>query len=100
MKFLKQTLGVHKNTSNDMVYGEVGVFPLDIHIKSRMMGYWSKIILGTDTKFCSVMYYCLLHLDRLGIYTSYVFKTFVMSVVCHGYGCLKMISIQHGLKKL
>ncbi len=70
MTFLKQTLGVHKNISNDMVYGEVGVFPLDIHIKSRMTGYWSEFILGEDIKLCSVMYHCLLHVDRLGIYTS------------------------------
>ncbi len=39
MKFLKQVLGAHNNTSNDMVYGELGVFPFDIYIKSRMMGY-------------------------------------------------------------
>lgn len=38
MKFLKQALGVHKNTGNDMVYGELGVFPLDIHIKSSFKG--------------------------------------------------------------
>ncbi len=70
MKFLKQVLGVHKNTSNDMVYGELGVFPLDIYIKSRMIGHWARLISGKNTKLCYVMYHCLLQLDRLGLYTS------------------------------
>ncbi len=56
MKFLKQVLGVHKNTSNDTVYDELGVFPLDIHIKSRIRGYWSRLISGKNTKLCYVMY--------------------------------------------
>ncbi len=56
MKFLKQVLRVHKNTSNDMVYGDLGVFPLDIYIKRRMIGYWSRLISGKNTKLCYVMY--------------------------------------------
>ena len=70
MKFLKQVLGVHKNTCNDMVYGELGVFPLDIYIKSRMIGYWSRLISGKNSKLSYVMYQCLLQLDRLGLFTS------------------------------
>ena len=70
MRFLKQVLGVHKNTSNDMVYGELGVFPLDIYIKGRMIGYWSRLITGKNAKLCYVVYQCLLQLDRVGLYTS------------------------------
>ena len=39
LKFLKQVLYVHKKTSNDMVYGELGVYPVEIYIKSRMVGF-------------------------------------------------------------
>ena len=39
MKYLKQVLCVHKKTSNDIVYGELGVYPLEIHVKTRMIGY-------------------------------------------------------------
>ena len=35
LKFLKQVLYVDKKTNNDMVYGELGVYPLDIYIKSN-----------------------------------------------------------------
>ncbi len=48
-----------------MVYGELSVFPLDIYIKSRMIGYWSRLISGKNTTLCYVMYQCLLQLDRL-----------------------------------
>ncbi len=40
MKFLKQVLDVHKNMYNDMVYGELGIFSLDIYIMSRMIRYY------------------------------------------------------------
>ena len=70
LKFLKQMLFVHKKTSNDMVYGELGVYPLEIHIKCRMLCYWSRLISGKHTKLSYVMYQCLLYLDRTGLYTS------------------------------
>ncbi len=69
-KFCKQILLVHKNTCNDMVYGELGVFPLTIHIKCKMIVYWARLISGKDSKLCFIMYQCLLYLDRSGIYTS------------------------------
>ncbi len=70
LKFLKHLLFVHKNTSNDMVYGELGAYPLSIHIKYRMLCYWSLMISGKQSKLCYVMYQCLLYLDRIGLYTS------------------------------
>lgn len=52
-----------------MIYGELGVYTLNIYIKRKMIGYWARMISGKETKLCFVMYRCLLHLDRLGIYT-------------------------------
>ncbi len=68
-----------------MVYGELGVLPLDIYIKSRMIGYWSRLISGKNIKLCYVMYQCLLQLDRLGLYTS------------PWLGCMKNISNDCGM---
>ncbi len=68
VSFLKHILYVHKRTSNDMVYGELGVYPLIIYIKCKIIGYWARMISGKETKLCFVMYRFLLHLDRLGIY--------------------------------
>ena len=70
MKFFKHVLYVHKNTSTDIVYGELGAYPLEVIIKCRMINYWSRLILGKITKLSYLMYRCLLNLDTLGVYSS------------------------------
>ena len=59
-----------KNTSNVMVCGELGVYPLDICIKCKMLCFWSRLITGKHSKLSYVMYQCLFHFDGLGLYTS------------------------------
>ena len=46
MKFLKHVLFVHKNTSIDIVYGELGVYPVEVYIKCKTIGFWLRIISG------------------------------------------------------
>ncbi len=46
LRFLKHLLFVHKNIRNYVVYGELGAYPLNIHIKCRMLCYWSWMISG------------------------------------------------------
>ena len=70
IKFLKYTLGVQKNTCNDMVYGDLGVCPLEVEIKVRIVKYWVRLITGKPGKLAYIMYQCLLYLDTVGLYTS------------------------------
>ncbi len=51
-KFLKHILGVHRRTTNNMVYGELGRYSLEIQIKKRMIGYWERLIIGKKSKLC------------------------------------------------
>ena len=44
MKFLKQILGVRPQTSNVIIYGELGRMPLSIIRKERILKYWYKLI--------------------------------------------------------
>ena len=44
MRFLKQVLGVRKQTSNIAVYRELGRFPLVVLRKIRILKYWFKIL--------------------------------------------------------
>ena len=39
-----------------MVYGETGRYPLLITVKTRMIMYWAKILMGNDNKLTSVFY--------------------------------------------
>ncbi len=70
MKFLKHVLYVHKNTSTDVVYGELGEYPVDVIINTRMIGYWSRLVTGKATKLRMIMYTSLLYLDLNNRYSS------------------------------
>ena len=39
IKFCKQILNLKYSTPNDMVYGELGRFPLNINVKVRMISF-------------------------------------------------------------
>ncbi len=69
-KFLKHVLFVHKKTSNDIVYGELGVYPLQVNINCRMINFWVRLITGRNSKFSYLMYCCLWQLDQQGLYSS------------------------------
>ena len=45
LKFIKIILNLKRCTPNHIVYGEVGVYPLKIDIQTRMVSYWSKLLL-------------------------------------------------------
>ena len=44
LKFLKHLLNIRSSTNNCIVYGETGVYPIAIDIKTRIISYWSKLI--------------------------------------------------------
>ena len=69
-KFLKHVLFVHGKTSNDIVYGELGVYPLEVDIKCRMINFWVRLITGRNSKLSFLMYRCLLRLYQEGLYSS------------------------------
>ena len=44
------------STPSDMVYGELGQYPTEIDIKSRVVSFRSKILLGKDTKLSAAIF--------------------------------------------
>jgi hypothetical protein len=54
LKFCKLLLHVKTSTPNFMIYGELGRYRIDIDIKVRMISYWSKLILGNQSKISSL----------------------------------------------
>ena len=47
---------MHIKTCNNMVYGELGRFPLNITIKQRVVGYWAQILSGKEAKLTRLVY--------------------------------------------
>lgn len=63
-------LNVRKTTCNAKVYGELGKYPVSVHIKSRMLNYWARLLTGKQTKLCFVMYEGLLKLYNENTFRS------------------------------
>ena len=72
LSFLKYILNVNKFTCSNMVYGEVGT--LIVNIKSRVLLFWSSLIMRDENNRCnkipSILYRLLLKLHVLDVYTS------------------------------
>ena len=50
IEFLRSIIRVNKSTPLYMIHGELGRYPLEIYIKCKMIGYWSRLILGKHEK--------------------------------------------------
>jgi hypothetical protein len=50
LKFCKLLLNLKKSTPNCMVYGELGVYPLSVSVKVRMVNFGSKLVNGKESK--------------------------------------------------
>jgi hypothetical protein len=63
---LKRFLGVDKRTPNDLVYGEVGRFPIYLNANVRCMRYWLKLTRMEEHRLPFRAYKMLLNLDGRG----------------------------------
>ena len=73
LKFLKHILSLKKSTSNCIVYGETGVFPIYIDIYNRCINYWAKIASQDNNKISFCVYSCLKN-KYIGVQTPSVRK--------------------------
>jgi len=64
LRFCKMILKVKSSTPTAMVRGELGILPLEIEIKTRMITYWSKILKGNHDKYTFHLYQLSLELNH------------------------------------
>ena len=50
-RFFKYMLSVNKYTCSSMIYRELGVTPLSIDVKIRMVVYWAKLVSSNQNNF-------------------------------------------------
>ena len=74
IKFLKMLLGVKSNTSNLMVYGDLGRFPLQLSYQCKIVKYIEHLQSMNETSLCKKMYNYLIKLNDSGS------KTWINSV--------------------
>jgi hypothetical protein len=56
LKFYKLILRLKQSTPNCMLYGELGVLPLSIHVKAHILCYWNRILNAKPEKICHILY--------------------------------------------
>jgi hypothetical protein len=59
--FLKYVLNIKKATPNVMVYGETGIYPLEIIVKSRLVKYWAKLVGNQKKSLTKELYHVTLY---------------------------------------
>ena len=83
---LKRYLGVDRRTPNDLVYGEVGRFPIQINACVHCIRYWLKLMRLEEHRLPLRAYKMLFNLDQRGK-TNWV--TNVRKTLCaNGFSCV------------
>ena len=67
LQFCKNILHLRKSTPYYMVYGELGLFPLSINIKMRMVGFWNRLV-SNEHKLSSHLYRLMFSLHNSGVH--------------------------------
>ena len=74
VRFYKLILKLNKSTPTCMVLGEVGKYPVDVHMKTRMLCYWYRLVdYSNRNKLSSVIYRSTLRMhDQDVAHSSYI----------------------------
>ena len=67
-EFLRRITNLRKSTPIYMLHAELGRRPIEINIKSRMIGFWLSLVNGKETKLSKILYQKMLHDYNTGIY--------------------------------
>ncbi len=70
LKYCKLLLKLKSSTPSIMIYGELGVLPLNNIICSRVLNYWGRLLSGKDSKFSCIMYKLMYELDSKNLFHS------------------------------
>ena len=71
-QFLRSIIQARKSTPLFMVYGELGRYPIEITIKTRMIYYWARLINGKHNKLAFILYRKMRASD--GMHSNWVLK--------------------------
>ena len=70
IKFCKYILKLNKSICSNMIYGELGVIPISVQAKCRLLNFWAKLVDDTECKLSNIFYYLLYKMDEPVFFTS------------------------------
>lgn len=65
-QFLRYITRLRKSTPIYMLYGELGRYPVEITIKTRMIGFWISVVNSSNDKISKILYNMLYNESALG----------------------------------
>ena len=80
-QFLRSVTKLRKSTPLYMLNAELGVVPLDIHIKSHMVGFWIKLVNSPDSKLSKIMYMYNIMQSELNLGPDYKWLNFIKTIL-------------------
>ena len=101
LKFCKMLLGLKQSMLSVMIYGELGITPLNISIQSRILNFWARIINGKQEKISVLLYKLLYELHKRDVFHStwitYFHKSLdTFQTICY----LNLISFKSKVKSI
>lgn len=78
-EFLRKITKSRKSTPLYMLYAELGRYPISIIIKSRMIGFWNRLIIGKNSKLSYLIYRYMLNNNQSFKWTQSI-KDILISV--------------------
>ena len=70
LQFYKIIMCFKKCTLNAILYGELERYPADILIKSRMVGFWKRLVCGKQDKISCKLYNLMYKMHTGNVYFS------------------------------
>ena len=84
IKFYKMILKVYKSTSTAMVLCDLGGFPIEYNVNSWLLGFWYKLISGSDNKLSCIFYKLIYSLHVNQVYaTDWLENIIIILVKCN-----------------
>lgn len=63
--FLRKITKCRKRTPLYMLYAELGRAPLIVVVKSRIIGFWNRLLLGKQNKIANILYRVLINTENI-----------------------------------
>ncbi|MEW8546068.1 MAG: reverse transcriptase family protein [Candidatus Thiodiazotropha sp.] len=79
-QFLRNITKLRKSTPIYMIYAELGRMPIDIIIKSRMIGFWISLVNGNGSKYAKKLYN-IMYNDYLNNGTNYKWIAYIKQIL-------------------
>ena len=86
LKFLKHILNLKKSTPSFMIYGELGIYPIEIDIKSRLVSFWTKLVKNENNSLSSNMYLIIHSLNEQRKLKTKWLDNIKNLIITNGYG--------------